>query len=648
MPVAPEHAGGGPFYFALSSADEPVFGSEYLRYDEYVLSFQLNQKEGDYATLSCDIKNPNAGLYAPGTNIYVWFSKDSGSDVEPIFRGRMVGLPSDLLGEVVTIQFTARPIDVAAQKSALADTLKVLPNYDEVFVSQEQRDNPDNILEGYSALWHFDRVTHEVTISDILVGEDGALDFEDGLYDNVKVTLESSPLSSVSFDGSVTWQQQVTGTVNLGQKKFTSYSAAGIAASWPKAGQSIGSGWSVANSAVLTDMSDKTMITVESHYVNGQKKHNDGDTMSVDESYSGPAGYDGTLSGLTMTYSYNITIGDPESGTPASSYLNRTAAVLGGETTAVMTLELKYDANRKREEHVKFTLTADLQPVLQPEDSSNTNDPIVVSGVDVGLPLSDSSIPIGSVENPSYFATERGLQSLQHLLCRARARLLLGARVGRVSWDVPFDDATALTLRKNAFLADARVSGGALGKIVEYSIQGNGDSGDFIGNVTIAGAVGNATAIEVVEGDADYIEDDYIEPAMYIHTGTIVVLSSGDIGFTPPIFEYGDDFVFPLTADQVVISETITNTIEEQDAAIAANPVLPVTYYLNPSNIISLNSLTHLNQVKLDAMRKEIEATAQEYELVLKSVTGGPFTTEYDIVTTILSIPKQIDLAAVP
>ena len=32
-------------------------------------------------------------------------------------------------------------------------------------------------LEGYSALWHVDRITHEVTISDIIAGEDGIVEF---------------------------------------------------------------------------------------------------------------------------------------------------------------------------------------------------------------------------------------------------------------------------------------------------------------------------------------------------------------------------------------------------------------------------------------------------------------------------------------
>ena len=75
------------------------------------------------------------------------------------------------------MEFVARPIDVVAQKEALAETLKVLPYYDEVVIDKARRSDPDVVLEGYSAIWHYDRETHAVTVSDEITGEDGLVSF---------------------------------------------------------------------------------------------------------------------------------------------------------------------------------------------------------------------------------------------------------------------------------------------------------------------------------------------------------------------------------------------------------------------------------------------------------------------------------------
>ena len=145
MPVAPEHAAGGPYFFAWVDSTETTFSVTHQRYDEYIFSFSLPQTEGDFATLSVDIKNPGAGLFAPGRKIYAWFARQSydSAGIQPLFFGRVVGVPGDLLKQVITIEFTAQPLDFVAQKTTLAETLKVLPYYDPVFVDPGQRDNPE-------------------------------------------------------------------------------------------------------------------------------------------------------------------------------------------------------------------------------------------------------------------------------------------------------------------------------------------------------------------------------------------------------------------------------------------------------------------------------------------------------------------------
>ena len=70
----------------------------------------------------------------------------------------------------------------------------MLPYYDEVVIDPTRRTDPEVVLEGYSAVWHYDRETHVLTVSDEITGEDGLVEFdgasEDGkvLYDGLGLT----------------------------------------------------------------------------------------------------------------------------------------------------------------------------------------------------------------------------------------------------------------------------------------------------------------------------------------------------------------------------------------------------------------------------------------------------------------------------
>ena len=122
-------------------------------------------------------------------------------------------------------------------------------------------------------------------------------------------------------------------------------------------------------------------------------------------------------------------------------------------------------------------MRANFQPLvtLPGEEEIGT---LHIGGGDVGVPLSDGSLPIGDVRNRSYFSTDRGLQSLEYLLNRARSQLMASGRAVTVSWDCSFERAKQLSCRKNALLHDPRLPGGqALGKIVKYSLGLDGESG---------------------------------------------------------------------------------------------------------------------------------------------------------------------------
>ena len=127
-----------------------------MRWDESVFSFTCEQSEGDPANLTVVVRRPRnvsgdpIGLLGPGRKIWCWFALDCGPSLFK-FRGRLVGVPTSIFEELVTLEFVARPFDVVAQKQALAETLRVLPFYDELVIEPERRNDPEVVLEGYSA-----------------------------------------------------------------------------------------------------------------------------------------------------------------------------------------------------------------------------------------------------------------------------------------------------------------------------------------------------------------------------------------------------------------------------------------------------------------------------------------------------------------
>src|SRR5580765_6359109 len=208
----------GEPYFAWVDASETTFVSGHMRWDENVFSFSCEQSEGDPANLTVVVRRPRnvsgdpVGLLGPGRKVWAWFAIDCGTSLFKFF-GRLVGVPTSIFEELVTLEFVARPADIVAQKEALAATLRVLPYYDEVVLDEARRSDPEVVLEGYSKIWHYPRDSQTLTVSDEISGEDGLVEFdgasEDGkvLYDGLSLTLTSGPLARVDVNAEFSWTQ---------------------------------------------------------------------------------------------------------------------------------------------------------------------------------------------------------------------------------------------------------------------------------------------------------------------------------------------------------------------------------------------------------------------------------------------------------
>ena len=117
-------------------------------------------------------------------------------------------------------------------------------------------------------IWHYDRETHVITVSDEITGEDGLVEFdgasEDGkvLYDGLGLTLTSGPLARV--DVSAEFHLDPAGARHGRPDQLSDSELAGLridgmitsysltADNWPKHGAGIGDGWEVAEATAST------------------------------------------------------------------------------------------------------------------------------------------------------------------------------------------------------------------------------------------------------------------------------------------------------------------------------------------------------------------------------------------------------------
>lgn len=603
-------------------ANKPTDGSTGT--GENILGIEIAQVEGEFATLSLEVKNPKVGLLAAGRNQWAWLSWDNGSGVEALFNGRLIGIPQNMTGEVVRLQFVARPADFVAQKEAAAAALKVLPYHDPVWLA-ERVDEPDTVLETRAARWHINRTTLVVSTSSIAEGEDGTITVtaDQHFYDGFEASYGEAPLKKVKVTGTVSWTQQGAGEVDLTRaiwQKFkdagspydypiiASMTGSGLFSTWPDANRNIGGGWSFGASALIEEA---TWIEEKAYVVEWADLEDDAKT-----SYQEP-----TMSMTAAAGSEGI-------------WANWRAAFPLGRYK--INVPLTWTASRARSETVTATIEADVQPLLV--DPGAAEEELIELASDlVGEPVDESLASPGTYDRPlddlkrnSYFKTDRGAQSFEYLLLLARARLLQRARAVQISFVTTWTVAVPISCRHSVRIVDDRLPGGeATGKVTSYALVASGD-GEFTARVTIGCMIGYGVSLDSpAAGTGDYVEDGYVEDGWQSRTGAETELIAGELQYQSfDDFEVTDDDGVDLqnmTADTAVNSITVTDGPTAQVAAIDAALALS-----SPDPVGALNESPTI--VALD----------------LVPVEGGAFHVEFTPTVSDLVIQQGVDLEASP
>lgn len=605
----------GPYYFAWVDPDEEFDPEVHNRFDEPILSISVDHQEGSLPALTISLKNPRVGLLNPDRKFWALLSVDVGDGPQLVFRGRLVGIPSDLHKEGVAIEFTARANDYTDQKQALATSLMEPPWWDELWISTEDV-TPDTVLEARSALYHVDRTTLEVTISDILDGEDGVITVENALYNSVSVSYGDSPLKRIDVTAQVSWNQVATGEIDLSRHLWTAFRSSGslfnfplvgsltsdgLLSDWPKPGDDLDGGWSMSpNSFALPAIWQRTW-SFQSNWVDQTDSSKDV-TINARE---GPFQY---IQIIPVIYH--------------QGWVTWTATFsMAGISQGFI---VQYDADRERNEKVTFSVVADVQPILvDPEgndlDTLDLSSDFVDDPVDAG-----GYLPIEDLRRNCFFPTDRGQLSLQHLMLLARAKLRFRSRAVNVTFTVP-GWILDLSCRMSVILVDSRLPGGQVtGKVTSYKLSAKQN---MVTEITIGCPIGRGVVLPDVPGGTDVYATNYAT-GYTARTGAQVAVLSGELIYDPiDVSVIDDDGInfFSMTAAEMLEDIIITNGPTAQSVIVNGEAGKKNTA---PDPIEALRN------------------APTQVAVTLKSVQGGPFNTEYVVNVYPLVIPKGVDLEA--
>lgn len=606
----------GPFYLAYIDAPEPFNSITHAVEDEAILSLTVSQEEGDFASLEIDVINPREGLLAPGRKQWCWLSWDNGTALVPLFTGRLVAVMKQMDGEVVRLQFVAKPADYETLKADLADSMKVLPFWDPVWIASDL-DDPDAALKAYGARWHIDRTTLDVDTSDELVPEDGTITLteDDVLYSSVGQTYTQKPKLKGKFKGTLSWSQTGKGTIDLteriqslfgadkslyknpGSGVLSTLTGDGLKSDWPTGGTSLGGGWTV-NVDTFIDDGPPTIFA--------------------------PYTYDVFYQGLSPSW-------DSSTEDTQFAWLDAFTDYIVKFPVAALVQSTKFDwaADRKRTEILEFEMLADIQPLESDlSDTESTVSLTITASDTVTEPDAVTGVmPIIDKRRKAYLPTPRGAISVWYPLLLMRAELRRGARAIEHKLGTPWATGLPATLRKSILFPDPRLPGTFVsGKITSYKFVATG-SGDRHCEFTIGSAIGYGGTVAIGSGAGAYAAGGYMATGYQVAVGaqegvpgleTELVYQSLTDATAFPIDDDGVDLM-DMNEVTAVESLTLSGGLGTQVTAVTAafDPITALKGY--PSRIC----------------------------LQLKPVAGqDPFETIFNIAVQPLPIVQGINLQA--
>jgi hypothetical protein len=255
-----------------------------------------------------------------------------------------------------------------------------------------------------------------------------------------------------------------------------------------------------------------------------------------------------------------------------------------------------------------------------------------------------------------FFPSDRGQQSILHLINRGRAMIRYRARCVKVVFDVPIagNEAAlfALSCRHNATLYDSRIPGGvATGKVISYTFSWT-EKGEMIAHVEIGVCVGNGGSVSAITGTPEYTAaTGYCLPGYQLYDGGTYVLAEEDISYSPPYPQpYDDGLSLPLQQ----FPGTLTVLMPDQNAALNEASAIAEAesvgdfqfgnYPTSGEGGVGQPGSAWYNWIYGGAGAYALECDPKAAEVVLPDLQGGPFNGAFYITTSTLTLPQGCNL----
>jgi hypothetical protein len=283
---------------------------------------------------------------------------------------------------------------------------------------------------------------------------------------------------------------------------------------------------------------------------------------------------------------------------------------------------------------------------------NNTLHSQTVDNTVVWTSIGSGEIPAGGVPGDvsasTYFAQDRGRQSLEYLGALVRARLLWRSRCIEISFECEYLRGVDITTRKTVTLHDPRIAGGvALGKVKGAELVVS-DTGLSVCRVTIACCAGLDGAVSQVDGDPLYVEAGYVSDGYQLHENVTTVLPTlTDLSYEPPLHVSIDDgLTFPLTRSQIVLVDQFHPGEQGVDSAALRNMASAARLAEQPAGTLQLGYEKVLQSQLLGANSLDslLKKNPSWHEFQFKPVNSGPFHKVYNVKFSKLQIPMGVDL----
>lgn len=621
------------YYFAWVDPETTYSAVTHAVEDEKIIGFQMNQSEGDFCNLEILLKNPRVGLLNTGRKIWAFLSADFGGGPVALFYGRLIGIPNSINREKMTLQFIARPGDFKDRKATLAATMRDPPWFEYIYIAEDKELDDDAVLEARTAEWHIDRVTHDLTISDLILGDSNIVFQEpDATYEDVEVDITESPVRSVKITADAPWTQSGRGSLLIvnGHHEHTK-AGAGLISGWPKVGASLGGGWKVKSSYAVSPQADLT----DDDLANGYDSFV-GEFVVDSQGNPVPPLPSGTLDPVFIT---NYTVNDSASGISIS---RGSMGVLNYDV--FLGLEATWETNRDRRDTLEFTLEADFQPVITLPDETEVLE-INVPGRDVSTSI-NGSVPIGDPLRRSFIPQDRGQDAIKYLLLLARANIVQKSRAVQIKFKTTLEQGVPVTLRHNVTLFDDRLPGGeALGKVteIEYNVEGGHNSA----TITMACAIGYGGSLPTRVASTTYVEDGVLADEIQAKVNELLTVTT-DLAYVRPVDNPVDDGVsfLPFRRNTAFVTDPFWTTDLETVPFSPGIPTVTVDSDVDDCGNTTSTSINFtLDTGPISAWLAGIKTTCT---FELRDLTKSPFTSPYVLEVEKLILPKMIDLEAAP